>query len=520
MPTARTYSYALLGEKADRARSRGHQLLRHSREIIATDPVQVGCERQLLMDRHVVDWLVGCYRTVHKPHKHEDNPIISAECPWEGSGVLASNGVVLRDPQTNRLRLYGPCHDLAMRKEVGKTNETIRVLMYESDDGVQWDRPQLNLYEHEGSKANNIVLDPQEGFQNTVFVLPLPARMHDRGQYAMWYHHGIPEEKLADPQRMHRMSHHVAFSDDGIHWTDAAENPILRGRADAQNCIVYNAERDVFMMYRRATPNAGEIRRIAYLESYDLLSWTQPRCAIDHDELDSTYHYAMPVTRYHGVYLGFLWCLHQAVHPDRDVLGDGKDFITDTQLAWSRDGITWHRHPKRPTFLEASPPFKDACDWAGAAAAANVIEWDDQVSVYYTGSAQLHRPGIQQPDNKGSHHVCLGSLRKDGFVSIDANEDGGFMLTKPMTYPGGQLHINAKTNGNGFIRVAVREAQSERDGEWPAGWHFDDSNPFSGDSLDHVMTWKGTESFENVPSKIVRLHFWMEDAQLFSFWFD
>ncbi len=520
MPTAKTYSYALLGEKGESARAKGTQLLRHSHKIIATEPVQVGCDHQLLMDRHVVDWLVGCCRTVHQPRKHEDNPIITAECPWEGSGVVAGNGIVLRDPNTNRLRLYGPCHDLAMREKVGKTNETVRVLMYESDDGIRWERPKLNLFDYEGNKANNIVLDPHEGLQSTVFVLPLPARMRHRGQYAMWYHHGIPEEKLADPQRMHTMSYHLAFSEDGIHWTDAPENPILRGRADGQNCIVYNADRDVFMMYRRATPNAGEIRRIAYLESNNLLSWTQPQCAIDHDELDPTFHYAMPVTRYHGVYLGFLWCLHQAVHPERNVLGDGKDFITDTQLAWSRDGITWQRHPRRPAFLEESPPHKDVCDWAGAAAATNVIEMDDQLLVYYTGSEQLHRPGVQNPTNKASHNVCLGRLRKDGFVSIDAGEDGGFMLTKPLKYPGGQLHINARTNDSGFIRVSIREGHGVRDGEWPEAWHFDQVVPFTGDSLDETIQWRHGKTLETFPSQTLRLHFWMEQAELFSFWFE
>ena len=87
MPTAKTYSYALLGKKANRARLSGHLLLRHSHEIIATDPVQVCCERQFLMDLHVVDWLASYYRTVHKPRKHEDNPMSSSDnrlvpCIW------------------------------------------------------------------------------------------------------------------------------------------------------------------------------------------------------------------------------------------------------------------------------------------------------------------------------------------------------------------------------------------------------------------------------------------------------
>ena len=94
------------------------------------------------------------------------------------------------------------------------------------------------------------------------------------------------------------------------------------------------------------------------------------------------------------------------------------------------------------------------------------------------------------------------------------------MLTKPLAYPGGRLHINAKTEPDGSVRVAAREGSGVCDGEWPEAWRFEKSVPSSCDSLHHVMTWQDAQSPESFVSKTFRLHFWMEKAQLFSFWFE
>ena len=94
------------------------------------------------------------------------------------------------------------------------------------------------------------------------------------------------------------------------------------------------------------------------------------------------------------------------------------------------------------------------------------------------------------------------------------------MLTKPMVCPGGRLHLNAKTRGNGFIRVAVLEGKGVRDGEPQDGWGFEDAAPFTGDSINHVARWQHGQPLGAVPDRILRLHFWMEKAQLYSFWFE
>ena len=109
-------------------------------------------------------------------------------------------------------------------------------------------------------------------------------------------------------------------------------------------------------------------------------------------------------------------------------------------------------------------------------------------------------------------------MKRDRFVAISAGINGGYMLTKPLSCPPGKLHINGRTNHDGFIRVAIREGEGVRDGEWPENWRFDTSIPFKGDSLDHSMLWEGDRGLTSFSGKTIRLHFWLEDAELYSFW--
>ena len=240
---------------------------------------------------------------------------------------------------------------------------------------------------------------------------------------------------------------------------------------------------------------------------------------LEHDaELDARLWYGMPVVRYNDLHLGFLWCLHAHAEPERCELGTGKDHRMDIQLTWSRDGRVWERHPQRPTFLPNSPGVKGAYDWARIRTAADIFLVDDEVRLYYEGETSVHTPGDATTRGANLRNFCLATLPHDRFVGAGAN--GGFMLTRFLAYPGGKLHINARTGTDGFIRVAAREALGMRDGEWPEGFRFDACRPFSGDTLETTLTWEGHETLASFPANAMRLQFWLEDAQLFSFWFE
>ncbi len=83
------------------------------------------------------------------------------------------------------------------------------------------------------------------------------------------------------------------------------------------------------------------------------------------------------------------------------------------------------------------------------------------------------------------------------------------------------MHINARTESDGFVRIAVREGIGERDGSWSDAWQFDKSLSFNGDSVDQVMAWEGNTHLASFPGQgVMRLHFWLENAELYSFWFE
>ncbi len=267
------------------------------------------------------------------------------------------------------------------------------------------------------------------------------------------------------------------------------------------------------MYYRLATINAKEVRRIAYTESNDLINWTQPRLIIGTDELDTLYLYGMPVSLYQNMYLGLLQNLYS--HADHDRIKVPKSHEVDIQLTWSHDGAAWERHPERPIFIPTGPIRAGVPDWGQIYAMEEITDVGDKVYIYYCGYDGLHTDMALAK----SKQICLGTLRRDGFVSLDASREG-WAMTVPLRCPGGKLHINGKTAGDGGIRVAIREGEGIRDGEWPEEWSLDYASDFVGDSIDHEVNWKGQKDLSSWKGKTIRLEFLILKGELYSFWFE
>ena len=195
----------------------------------------------------------------------------------------------------------------------------------------------------------------------------------------------------------------LAFSDDGVRWKGSAE-PIFRGQSDTHNNVCYNEERGVLMLYRRAPINAGEIRRIAYSESANLIDWTQPRVIVSPDELDAHSLYGMTVSRYQGVYIGFLQQFYLA-DPLGGGMKPGKHMMVDVQLAWSRDGLNWSRHPGRPIFLETGPV--GSYDW-GMVYVGKVSSMGKVIFLAIMSSFSLRRIFYEyRINNLNSNFICI-----------------------------------------------------------------------------------------------------------------
>ena len=105
--------------------------------------------------------------------------------------------------------------------------------------------------------------------------------------------------------------------------------------------------------------------------------------------------------------------------------------------------------------------------------------------------------------------------RKDGFVSIRADESGGHVTTKTLTFDGTQLSLNYATSGNGQIRVALLDDQ----GESFEGFSLDDCEPLVGDHIDGRVQWKGRSIAKRLIGQPVRVHIELRDADLYSIQF-
>jgi hypothetical protein len=99
------------------------------------------------------------------------------------------------------------------------------------------------------------------------------------------------------------------------------------------------------------------------------------------------------------------------------------------------------------------------------------------------------------------------TLRRDGFVSLDAGESPAALLTRPLAWPGGTLHLNADATG-GEIRVEVVNA---------AGNVLAQSQPVRGDQLRAAVALSGGMLAIGAD---VRLRITAHKAKLYSYWFE
>ena len=495
--------------------------LKVSYAVVPTTPARVGNQRQLLMDRHVVEDWRECRRVVHQPVRHPDNPLIT--CGADEPHAVGHPSVI-HDDEEGLFRLW--VHGDILRGSRARMTHYSQTFgrYFESKDGVQWEAPNLDLFEVEGVPCRNIYLaDPKRAASAT--VSELPPKWRHKGRYATVYDNGMMGRRDFPDLDANGQRQQIAFSDDGIHWEAAEENPIFAGQSDTDNNLCYNPERDVFMLYRRAPINAGEIRRIGYSESADLIHWTQPTQVITRDELDPYSLYGMTVVRYQGVYFGFLQMFYlrtplgAGARASSDTLSDSlqplaqqakpdKHMQVDCQLAWSRDGIEWQRHPQRPVFFDNGPV--GSYDWGMLYIGRGLVEREDRLDIYYAAHQRLHVP------MSGASHICMASLRKDGFVSVEA-PGKGTLLTRPIECPGGKLHVNGCTGTSGSIRVSLRRGDGDMDGLPLSGWDQADSAAVSGDVLDEVVGWGNRDDLGDLKGRAVRLEFSLEQAELFSF---
>ena len=110
----------------------------------------------------------------------------------------------------------------------------------------------------------------------------------------------------------------------------------------------------------------------------------------------------------------------------------------------------------------------------------------------------------------------LATVKRDRFASINAGEQVGTVITRPLDFKNGALHLNAQIAKGGEINVAVLT----RDAQPIAPWTIESCSALHGDSIDMPVSWRDESKLTELNDSSVRLQFDLRSAKLFSFWID
>lgn len=459
-------------------------------------------DRYLFLDLQHITRMDRLYRRLHQPQRCEQNPILRGEHSWESMASLY--GTVLFDPEEARFKMWyltGPARDSMVQVRERQALGNITLLGYAiSTDGIHWEKPILDQVDFEGSTANNLIDIGRTNCEGAAVLYDTHAADPLQRFKAFYWEHGGIDTFVEHKGRTiwgegERDGMWMSFSPDGVSWTNVASNPVIALGSDTTQSLLWDPKLGKYVVFGRF--GAGG-RKVARAVSEDAIHFSEPELVLACDDTDEegTQIYGMPVCLYEGIYLGMIW-----------IYREGVDGTIDTSLTMSRDGIHWQRVLDRQTFLSLGEPGS----WEDGMAriSQQFCTVVDQVHLYYGGVNGPHT-GRKFDKVERQHPSMLGlaTLRRDGFVSVDAADDQGTLLTKPLEIDGGSLHLNVNAAA-GSVVVTITDDR----GEPITGYT---SVPISCDAVDTPVSFD--QPLESLQGRQLRLQFQMTRASLYSYW--
>jgi hypothetical protein len=493
---------------------------------------------QTFLDNVIIEMSQDVTRRWHRPERRIEQPVIQRDRPWEHTLYFTySNHCVLYDPQDGLIKCWYEDMEGPPKATGGHFGFFSRQLYAYSRDGLNWTKPELDVCSVDGQRTN-IVLGSREYGQ-----------VHSAA-YVIDEHPSTPDERFRaiytyiddQPGRsIHRTE--CAHSADGIHW-QTYDTPPTFGTCDARlgdvSILYYDPDaREFVQNTRHCRMGRGPLnprhprnpsfnsphephrfdsygqRRIFQCRSHDFVHWTEPMlvAAADdfEDNLDESF-YGMAQFKVGGLYLGTVGVLRQV------------DNEMDVQLLMSRDGLRWQRTGKRQPFL--APRGEGSWDAHMVSLTSPPIPMGDELWFFHGGTNVHHdwwltgvREGLQHPDalypEKANFGLGLAVLRRDGFAGLYANElREGIVITRALASNGNRLIINGRCGPDGSIRAEIVDTHDQVLGDCSK----QRCDAFAGDSVAHEVTWAGRAAFRpQGDSQLVRVRFYLRDAELFSF---
>ena len=499
----------------------------------APDPTvhEMDYETELFIDDLLIQEMHGVKRVLHPATKLE-KPVLNADKPWEQvrenkCSRVYIYGTVMFDEDMGKYRMWymgrmGPKHGHTIpglyvpRPTGGRSaafmgssedkygrafteNDVGDLTCYaESEDGITWHKPSLDIFKFDGDGRNNIV----------------------------WDFHGaciFKDENASDPYQRYKAigfcrryrNIFLVTSPDGIRWDDSQWlEPVLNRSNEGMFNIAWDSRHEVYRGYALSRHDDGR-RSIYYSESRKLSGpWEELRPMLLPQKQDDAVgkrkygaiqgeYYDMAGFRYGNIHIGILAVLY--------VIGPGApgmpvDGPMDAVLTYSRDGVNWsHFDAERTPVIPRGEEGSFDGGMIMCVASEPLIE-KDKIHWYYTGSKTTH--GKRMDEKLMS--IGRATWRLDGFVSLDTDSEGGVVETVPLRLPSGELEVNADA-AEGTVSVEVLTSE----GEVQPGFSADKCEVLCGDNVHHRVRWSGATLAQ--AQQPLRLRFLLKNAKLYAY---
>ena len=447
---------------------------------------------QLFIDDTWIAESIRVQRTFHEGRKFK-HPVITPDKPWERWGCVGYGSA---------LYWRGKFHIWYI---TWTRPASLKICYACSDDGSAFEKPNLGIYEFEGSKDNNICLMTDEpGVIDCVGIIDDPEDEEWPLKAIYW------RRFFADP---HPAGGGLVAcrSKDGIHW-DKTPGMVLPKWGDRTNAFATKVDGKYVVLGRAPERGRYECRCVWRTESEDLVNWSKPVRMMKPDIEDDarTEIYSTQAFEYESLYMGFIERMHMV--PDK----------LDSQLIYSHDSRAWQRTRQRPTFIPWGVRGSWDDTWVSMMSNGPILSHNN-LWFYYSGRGGAHAA----PHPHTYSAVGLATLRPDGFVSLQAKDREGWVVTPPMTWPDLDLLVNVDARRDltshpsycsGECRVEVLD-----EGEQPIeGYSRNDcvaihNNTFRSPMARQFVAWSGEKRMPSLAGRKVRLKFYLRDAHLYSF---
>jgi len=456
------------------------------------EPIDLGMRRELFIDRHLIEELDNIQLVLHEPR--DEGPVLSFDQPWEGR--FSGYATVIHDKDLYRLYYRGI-------PTAGSDGNSREVTCYaESKDGLTWTKPDLKLFEVDGTLQNNVILAD---------AAPVT---HNFSPF-------LDRNPAADPEQRFKAiggtssSGLIAYiSADGVQWKKLQEKPIFKDDGwvfDSQNLAFWSESEKQYVLYYRKAPDG--IRAIARTTSADFVHWSEP--------VMMTYSDTGTSKPSHHLYTNQTQAYFRAPHiyvataarffPGRQVISAEQveavnvhpNYFKDTSdavLMTSRGGDRYDR-VFSGAFIRPGIGLENWVSRTNYPALNLVQTGPTEMSLY-----------VNQHYGQPTARLQRYSLRLDGFASVRAAYEGGELITKPIRFDGNRLLLNFATSAAGGIRVEIQDAQ----GNPLPGFSLDEAVELIGNEIEREVRWKDGADVSKLAQQPVRLRLVMKDADVYA----